>query len=198
MLRSSVITVWRRLARAVRRTLLAAWQPQVLDIFYCAVAPTVICFNGAQKVAPNEPVCYHNTGGNISVNAWVCVRACVWESVCVRFFPRRRHVVAPSCLSCFHCDTVLYDELAVWTIAIWKVERKGAESSPPAKCCLVFSYTLYTLGNSFNKIMKCNAKLQNSYTYRCLSFGLTKTYTSTQWEKKDWRRLWSCNPYNKK
>lgn len=86
--------------------------------FYCAVAPTVICSNGAQKVAPNKPVCYHNIVAETLVLMPVCVCVCV----CVRFFffhgykTRRRTKLS-------HVSTVtpcLHDKLGLRTTANWE------------------------------------------------------------------------------
>lgn len=75
---------------AFTRTLLAAWQPQVLSVFLFS---SVICSNGAQRAAHSEPRCYRNTGAEILELEGVCVS--VWERaiecVCVcGFFPRQR------------------------------------------------------------------------------------------------------------
>lgn len=69
--------------RAVTITLQAAWQPQVpnfslsfnnnLLLRRCRL-PTVICSNGAQKVAPNKLLCFHNTAAETrGLNGFVCL-----------------------------------------------------------------------------------------------------------------------------
>lgn len=90
---------------AVTRTLLAAWQPQVLSVFLFS---SVICSNGAQRAAHSEPRCYRNTGAEILELEGVCVSVRETESdwVCVWFFSAAE---ATSCLSCFHCDSSLHD-----------------------------------------------------------------------------------------
>lgn len=52
--------VWLRLARCQTNFAGSMAAASGSGYFYSAVAPTVICSNGAQKAAPNKPVCYRN------------------------------------------------------------------------------------------------------------------------------------------
>lgn len=60
--------------------------------------PAVICSSGAQTVAPNKLLCFHNSAAETQVfRGSACLFRGCWAND-----------AAPSCLECFHNDTVLH------------------------------------------------------------------------------------------
>lgn len=84
---------------AVRITLRAAWQPQLLGRILSlrgGLPAGDFLSRSAKKVAPNRLPCFHNAAAETQV-----LRGSVFSAAA-------EHDAAPSCLGCFHSDAVLH------------------------------------------------------------------------------------------